>query len=324
MSSEEAKSPVELATPTPKQRTAEATSAVENPISSTPPATLTNNLQQPISDRDPSREHVRHTLLEEELAQVREENLNLRVDLELARKRYQALESDHKECKKRKKQLGKVVKKAVKSLSTGLDRLNAGSANTGLIAEGVPDVSLPLTVQKTNASSTSGSLPVQANIFGQRSIFGASASFATPRVNNPVPTVFGGPKATVQPLEPTKSLLRSTPGSDNDQEQSSEQAKSSRNEMFNYKFVPLGWPGPFDNRGPYERVSLFTPYHQSKKRKIGEEAGGGRGGQSPGIVDTAAANKERSSKPEGSEGAGTGNETLGNGDTDMAKSQLQQ
>lgn len=200
-----------------------ASSAVEDTISSASPATLIDQHQTPgpsnaVEDQlrnqingledevrqlklnqDPKREATKHTLLQEDLVQLREEKLNLRVDLQVAQEKHRrleekyeklhALESEHQRCKN-------LMQKALENLSIGLDISNGESDNPGLTTEGVtPGASLSSRKSVSNppvekasgtpsafqigqethpssflAGSTSGGSPAQASIFGQHPI----------------------------------------------------------------------------------------------------------------------------------------------------------
>ena len=88
-------------------------------------------------NQDPSRELVKHAF-REALAQLRKKNLNLRIDLKTARKKHQALESEHDRCKK---QMEKAI---IRNLSTSLNHSKGESASPGQATEGaIPAASLP-------------------------------------------------------------------------------------------------------------------------------------------------------------------------------------
>ena len=250
--------------------------------------------------QDPKREVVKHTLLQEELAQLREENLNLRVDLQLAREKHRLLESEHNECKKSKKKMGEAMIKAIKKLSTGLDLPEGGSADPELTTGGVvPNVLLPShrpaddpTVEKSSSTlsafqagvtgSTDGGTPVEAKVFGQSLMTNTSSGFfGSPGVNRPLPSITGDPVRMIQSLGGNAFGIMSTPGSYNDQEQSFEEARLRRYEMSNIKAVPSQTPkglegfGNFQMPAPhksFDRPSLLEIVQQSKKRKIGNDA----------------------------------------------------
>ena len=345
-----------------QQQTAEATNTVEKTISSNCQAPSLNHLQhsepsdstedqlpklitglgdnirQSNLNQDPKREVVKHKLLQEELAQLREENINLRVDLQLTREKLQLLESEHRECKKRKKQMGratkkavkKAVKKAIRNLSTGIDLPEGGSADSEVTTGGVvAGVSLPPqrpaddpTVEKSSSTlssfqarvtgSTDGGTPVQAKFFGQSLMTDTSLGFfGSPGVNRPLPSMTGDPVRMIQALGGNAFGILSTPGSYNDQEQSFEEARLRRYEMSNIKAVPSQTPNglePFGNfivptpHKSFNRPSLLDfVVQQSKKRKIGNDAED-REGQTPGSMDVAGANGVDSSKPAGPQG----------------------
>ena len=148
-------------TPTRQQQTAGDSSVAEEAISS-PTAALIDHqnagpstedqLRKKIArleddihklklDQDPKREAVKHTLLRDELAQLREENLNLRVELQVAQEsvrflekkleKHQVLGSELEKCKQ-------LLQKAIDGLSTGLELSNNKSPNLGLATTAVP------------------------------------------------------------------------------------------------------------------------------------------------------------------------------------------
>lgn len=116
-----------------QEQTAGPSSVVEETTSSASPATLFDQQQtagpsSPVEDQlrsqidgleefvrqlklnqDPNREAVKHTLLQDELVQLREKNLNLRVDLQVAQEKHRlleeqyqklhTLESEHQRCR---------------------------------------------------------------------------------------------------------------------------------------------------------------------------------------------------------------------------------
>ena len=92
-------------------------------------------------DQDPKREAVKHTLLRDELAQLREENLNLRVELQVAQEsvrllekkleKHQVLGSELEGCKQ-------LMQKAIDGLSTGFELSNEKSPNLGLATTAAP------------------------------------------------------------------------------------------------------------------------------------------------------------------------------------------
>lgn len=210
---------------------------------------LEDEIRQFKLNQDPSRQIVKLTLLQEELAQLCEKNLNLRADLQIAHEKHQALESEHYEYKKGMK---KAMKEATRNLSVGLDLSEGDSDNSGQTKKGaIPAASLPPKqsvnnpkVEKTSStpsafstgvtSSTSGGLPVQANIFGHDPVTDTSTYFVgSLRVNKPVPCMFGDPEPTIQPEGQDTVLLVSTPGSCNNQEQSFEEARVRHYELYN-------------------------------------------------------------------------------------------
>ncbi len=172
---------------------------------------------------------MKYTLLCEELAQLREKTLDLRVELQVAQegqrllegklKKHLALESEHEKCKT-------MMQKAIENLSLGLGLSNGESANLGLSAGVTAGASLPqrqsvsrLALEKAYGtpsalqignethpsgflSGSSGGSPVQANIFGQPPIRSSTAQhlFVPP-----------GASQTSQPYSPMPPFLGSTP-----------------------------------------------------------------------------------------------------------------
>ena len=295
---------------------------------------LEDEIRQFKLKQDPSREIVKHTLLQEELAQLREKNLNLRVDLQIAHDEHQSVRRGYFEIKKR---MEKAMKKATRYLSMGLDLSEGDSASPGQSTEGaIPAASLPPKqsvgnpkVEKTSGTpsalstgvtgSTGGGLPVQASIFDHDPVNDISACFVGPLiVNKPIPCYFGDPEPTIQPEGQKHFFLVSTPGSCNDQEQSFEEARLRHYELCNGKIVPSRTPKWLDLSGkskpptPHESfdgASLSEgPFQQSKKGEIGEE-GGDRKGQSLGNMDTAGANSGDPFKPAKHEGDTTASVT---------------
>ena len=107
---------------------------------------------------DPNRELAKNALLQEELAQLRDKNLNLRVDLEFEKEKYQALLNLHVDLEFEKekyqalkseyheyqKQMGETIKKSTKDLLVGVDPSNLGPINLELTTAGVASgASLP-------------------------------------------------------------------------------------------------------------------------------------------------------------------------------------
>lgn len=180
-------------------------------------------------NQDPNIEAVKYTLLCEELAQLREKTLDLRVELQVAQegqrllegklKKHLALESEHEKCKT-------MIQKAIENLSLGLGLSNGESANLRLSAGVTADASLPqrqsvsrLALEKACGtpsalqignethpsgflSGNSGGSPVQANIFGQSPIRPSTAQYLF------VPP---GASQTSQPHSPMPPFLVSTP-----------------------------------------------------------------------------------------------------------------
>ena len=109
-------------------------------------ARLEDDIHQLKLDQGPNREAVKHTLLRDDLAQLREENLNLRVELQVAQEsvrvlekkleKHQVMGSEFETCKQ-------WMQKAIDDLSTGLELSNNKSPNLGLATKAVPfDASL--------------------------------------------------------------------------------------------------------------------------------------------------------------------------------------
>ena len=301
---------------------------------------LDDNIRQSKPNQDPKREVVMHKMLHEELVQLREENLNLRVDLQLAREKHQLLESKHHECKKRKKykkQMRKAMMKAIRNLSTGLDLPDGGSAGPELTTGGVvAGVSLPQqqpaddpTVEKSSSTlsafqagvtgSTDGGTPAQAKFFDQSLMIDISPGFfGSPGVNRPLPPMTGDPVRMIQALGGNAFGTMSTPGSYNDQEQSFEEVRLRRHEMSNIRAVPSQTPKGLEFFGNFlipaahkssKRPSLLEiVVQQSKKRKIGNDAED-REGQSLGGMDVVGAIGVDSSKPAGPRGTRIANMT---------------
>ena len=309
---------------------------------------LDDNIRQSNPNQDPKCEVVKHKLLQEELAQLREEDLNLRVDLQSAREKHQLLESkelEFKKCKKHKKYMQKAMKKAIRNLSTGLDLSERGSTDPELTARGVvAGVPLPPqqptddpTAEKSSGTlsafqtgvtgSTDGGTPVQAKLFGQSLVTNTSLGFfgsRSPGVNRPLPSMTGDPVRMTQALGENAFGIVSTPSSYNDQEQSSEEVGLRRYEMSNIKAVPSQTPkgpelfGNFNVPAPHKsfnRPSLLDfVVQQGKKRKIGHDAED-REGQTLGSMDVAGANGVDSSKPTGPQRTGMAKMTPFSSDT---------
>lgn len=182
--SEEVMSSASSATLIDQQQTVGLSSAVEDQLRGQI-AGLEDQIRQLKLNPDPNREGMKQRVLQEELSQLHEKNLNLRVELQVAQEghrlleeKYHTLENEHERCKK-------LMQKAVENLSTGLDPSNGDSANLGLTIEGAAprppaekDSGSPNAVQigeETRPSgfpldSTIGGSPVQANLFGQPSV----------------------------------------------------------------------------------------------------------------------------------------------------------
>ena len=103
-------------------------------------ARLEADIHQLKLDQDPNREALRHTFLRDELAQLREKNLDLRVELQVAQEdvrslekkleKHQVLGSELERCKQ-------LMQKAIDGLSTGFKLSNTKSPNLGLATEAV-------------------------------------------------------------------------------------------------------------------------------------------------------------------------------------------
>ena len=292
---------------------------------------LEDKIRQFKINQDPSCAFVKHSLLQEELAQVRENNLNLRVDLQVAKEKHQALKREHQ---KYKPQMKKVLEKAIKNLSRGLDLSKGGSGNAGLTTEGVApqsslrpqqSISYP-TAEKTSVTpsafqfsftgSTGESSLVQTNTFGQIPAPGTYAGFTDfLNITEPFPSLFGDPKEMIQPLGDDMVVLISTPGSCHGQEQSFEEARLRRYELYNDKTAPSWTPRWLETFGgseaPAPQISFCDALSSGgffQKRK----EGGRREGQTPDSIDTAGANSVVSFKPVKPEGDGTVNMTPAN------------
>ena len=122
------------------QKNAGPSTAVEGQLRK-PIARLEDDIHQLKLDQDPNREAVKYTLLRDELAQLREKELNVRVELQLAREsvwflekkleKHQVLGSELERCKQ-------LMQKAINDLSNGLDLSNRKSPKLGLATEAVP------------------------------------------------------------------------------------------------------------------------------------------------------------------------------------------
>ena len=151
-------------------------------------ARLEDDIHQLKLDQDPNREAVKHTLLRDELAQLREGNLNLRVELQVAQEtvrllekkleKHQVLGSELERCKE-------LMQKAIDGLSTGLELSNKKSPNLGSATEAVP---------------------FGASLLPQQSVSSGPVETAT-RVSNP----FGSNRDTSSSTFPTGSTDTNTP-----------------------------------------------------------------------------------------------------------------
>ena len=211
-----------------QQQIAGSSSAVEDQLRKQI-AGLEDEIRHLKLSQDSKFEALKYTLLREELAQLHEKNLNLRVELQVAQegqrllvgklKKNLALEREHEKCKK-------MMQKAIENLSLGLGLLNGESANlgpsTGVTAgESLPQrqsvnglalekaCSTPSALQISNETHPSGFLsgnsegsPAQAKIFGQPPIRSSSAQHLL------VPP---GASQTSQPHSPMPPFLSSTP-----------------------------------------------------------------------------------------------------------------
>ena len=241
-----------------QQQTAGPSSAVEDELRKQI-AGLEDEIRQLRLSQDPKREAVKYALLQDELAQLRKNNLNLRVELQVAqevhqaleekREKYHALESEHERCKN-------LMQKAMENLSSGLVFLNGESANLGLITERVaPGALLPpqQSLSSPPGKKTSGShfITPGASQKGQphaptSPFHGSTPSSSRPevkplfivttlKVNKPASSMFGDPEQTVQSESSVeKFTFFNTPGSYNNQEQSFEEARLRRYELTHY------------------------------------------------------------------------------------------
>ena len=151
-------------------------------------ARLEDDIHQVKLDQGPNREAVKHTLLLGELAQVREENLNLRVELQVAQESVQYLEKKlgkHQVLGSELERCKHLMQKAIDDLSTGLELSNNKSPNLGLAAKAVP---------------------FDASLLPQQSVSSGPVATAT-RVSNP----FGSNRDTSSSTSPTSSTDTSTP-----------------------------------------------------------------------------------------------------------------
>ena len=241
-----------------QQQTAGPSSAVEDELRK-----QIAGLEDEIRQLRLGREAVKYTLLQDELAQLRENNLNLRVELQVAQEvhqaleekheKYHALESEHERCKN-------LMQQAIENLSSGLVFLNGESANLGLITERVaPGALLPpqQSLSSPPGKKTSGSHFITPGA-SQKSqphtptspFHGSTPSSSRPevnplfivtsktasalKVNKAAPSMFGDPEPTVQSESSGEKItLFNTPGSYKNQEQSFEEARLRR-----YKLTP--------------------------------------------------------------------------------------
>lgn len=97
-------------------------------------AGLKDDIRKLKLNQDPKREAVKHTLLQGEVAQLREENLDLRVELQVAQDKHHALQSEHQRCEN---QVGNLMKQAIENLSMGVNLFKEGSTATEASAPGV-------------------------------------------------------------------------------------------------------------------------------------------------------------------------------------------
>lgn len=151
-----------------QQQTEAPCSAIEDQLKKEV-AGLEAEIRQLKRNQDPAREGVRHTLVQEELAQIRETNLNLRVELQVAQKGHRVLEEKYHALVRQHERCIEFVQKAVENLSTGLELSNRDSTN--VVASGFP------TGTQSKKENHPWALPTDsaakgssANIFGQPSI----------------------------------------------------------------------------------------------------------------------------------------------------------
>ena len=157
-------------------------------------ARLEDDIHQLKLDQDPNREAVKHTLLRDELAQLREGNLNLRVELQVAQEsvrllekkleKHQVLGSELEKCKE-------LMQKAIDSLSTGLELSNKKSPNLRLATEAVPFGASLLPQQSVSSGPVETATRV-SNPFGSNSDT-SSSTFPTGSTDKNTPINFGAP-----------------------------------------------------------------------------------------------------------------------------------
>lgn len=319
---------------TNQQQTGELSSAVKDQLRKQITGPEDENRQFKL-DQDPHREAVKHTLLQEELNQLREKNFNLRVDLQMAQERIHLLESERQRCKN---QTEKAMKEAIESLFIGLHLSRGGSTNLGLAAEGaMPGASLPQ--QQPVSSPTSekaGSTPsaTQNCVTDSTGLppglsldigFGSTPSLFSPLATPPSPrsgtaagfqgalgatfpssSMSGDPEQTVQHESGKSEKLISTPGFCDNQEESFEEARPRRYEVSKSEPLPQltpNWPGTSNNfsdaapqTSAYGALLCQDFPKQGNKGEIGEERGD-RERQTLGSTDTTGANRRESNQP---------------------------
>ena len=197
---EEGTSSASPSTSTGQQETAGDTSIAEEAMSSPPAAfidhqnagdstedqlrkqvaRLEDDIHQLKLDQDPNREAVKHTLLRDELAQLREGNLNLRVELQVAQdsvrllekklEKHQVLGSELENCKE-------LMQKAIDSLSTGLELSNKKLPNLRLATEAVPSGASLLPQQSVSSTPVETASRVSNPFVSNRDT--ASSTFPT-------------------------------------------------------------------------------------------------------------------------------------------------
>ena len=103
-------------------------------------ARLEADIHQLKLDQDPNREGLKHTFLRDELAQLREKNLDLRVELQVAQENVRSLEKKlekHQVLGSELERCKQLMQKAIDGLSTGFKISNTKSPNLGLATEAV-------------------------------------------------------------------------------------------------------------------------------------------------------------------------------------------
>ena len=155
-------------------------------------ARLEDDIHQLKLDQGPNREAVKHILLQNDLSQLREENLHLRVELQVAQEsarslemkleKHQVLGSELERCKQ-------LMQKAIDGLSAGLEFSNKKSPNLGLATEAVSfGASLP--PQQSVSSGSVETVTRASNLF-ESDRDTSSSTFPTSSTNTNIPFKFG-------------------------------------------------------------------------------------------------------------------------------------